>query len=391
MKAIPCVLATLALVGACTGTPGSTATLGTFPVVTPVASPTVAATTSSTTTPTFPSTTTTPAPVPSATPTQPGASPTTGGFGADTFLFSDDFSDTSGGWALPSYNQGTNVTYDPGETLRLDLQGSSAAYSASGAIDDEAWDVLRVQGTFRPEAGDNQGYFGLMCGAATDDLVAAVISTDGRYVFLREQGLSTDVLDIVLAAIPAVPPGSSVLMGLECAGTATGSLRMQLSVDSTVVATYQGADGPAQFVHVGVFAEAISEMFLVHLDDVFAFGGVAADLPPAASLPPPATPASEPVSWYSDASDHRGQNGDHFVYSCPPGGSPGSVYGTDRYTDDSSVCTAAVHAGLITFAAGGSVTIEIQPDAVTYTASERNGVSSGSWSTWYGSFVFVTP
>ncbi|MEP7159081.1 MAG: LCCL domain-containing protein, partial [Chloroflexota bacterium] len=59
--------------------------------------------------------------------------------------------------------------------------------------------------------------------------------------------------------------------------------------------------------------------------------------------------------------------------------------------DDSSVCTAAVHAGLITFAAGGSVTIEIQPDAVTYTGSERNGVSSGSWSTWYGSFVFVTP
>ncbi len=393
MKAISGIVATMILVGACTSTPGSTATPGASAVVTPgpVASPSVAATTSSTTTPTSPNTTATPAPAPSGTPlpTQPGASPTSGDFGANTLLFTDDFSDTSGGWATPSYNQGTNITYDPTETLKLNMV-SSAGYSASGAIDDQAWDVLRVEGTLLPEAGDNLGYFGLLCGDATDDLYGAVISNHGRYVFLRMEGLITRVLFMELATLP-VTSGSPVRIRLECAGTATGSLRLQLSVGSTVIDTYQGADGPESFRHVGVFGEAIGDTFVVFLDDVEAFGGVASDLPPAASLPPAATPTSEPVSWYTAAADHRGQDGQHFVYQCPQGGTAGSVYGTDRYTDDSSVCTAAVHAGLITFASGGDVTIEIRPDAETYVGSERNGVFSGNWSGWFGSFVFVTP
>jgi LCCL domain-containing protein len=397
VKAIA-ILATMVLVGACTTIPGLTATPGASAVVTPgpVASPSVVATTSSTTTPTSPSVTATPVPAPSGTPlpTQPGASPSSGDFGANTLLFSDDFSDTSGGWATPSYNEGTNITYDPDETLRLDLHTSSAAYSASGAIDDQTWDVVRVEGTLLPEAGDTEGYFGLLCGAAADDLVGAVISnTDRQNVFIRQTGLNTQVLDMRPVTLP-VTSGSPVEIRLECAGTATGSLRMQLSVGTTVVAVHQDVVGPATFDRVGVFGDAISESFVVHLDDVEAFGGVAADLPPAASLPPPppaATPTSEPVTWYSDASDHRGQNGQDFVYHCPPGGTAGSIYGTDRYTDDSSVCTAAVHAGFITLAAGGDVTIEIQPDAETYVGTERNGVSSGSWSGWLGSFVFVTP
>ena len=394
MNAIPGILVTLALVGACTSTPGSPATPGPSAITPgPVASPSVAATTSSTTPPTAPSTATSgPAPSDTPVPTQPGASPTFGAdFGADTFLFSDPFSDTSGGWATPSYNQGTNITYDPGGTLKIDLLGASAAYSASGAIDDQAWDVLRVQGTFLLEAGDTEGYFGLMCGTAADDLVAGVISnTERQNVFLRQTGLNTQVLDLRPVTLP-VADGSPVEIQLECAGTATGSLRMQLSVGSTVIAAYQDVDGPASFDRVGVFADAISETFVVHLDFVAVFGGVSADLPPQASLQPPATPPSEPVSWFTTADDHRGQDGQHFVYQCPPDGTAGSVYGTDRYTDDSSVCTAAVHAGVITFASGGDVTIEIRPDAETYVGSERNGVSSGNWSGWFGSFVFVTP
>ena len=40
-------------------------------------------------------------------------------------------------------------------------------------------------------------------------------------------------------------------------------------------------------------------------------------------------------------------------------GSAGPVYGTDIYSDDSSICTAAVHAGRVDFAEGGLVTIQI--------------------------------
>ena len=65
------------------------------------------------------------------------------------------------------------------------------------------------------------------------------------------------------------------------------------------------------------------------------------------------------------------------------------MWGTDVYTDDSSICTAAVSAGLITFQAGGSVTIEIRQGQSSYAGSTRNGVTSKGYGSWNGSFVFV--
>ena len=75
--------------------------------------------------------------------------------------------------------------------------------------------------------------------------------------------------------------------------------------------------------------------------------------------------------------------------TCPANGSPGSIWGTDVYTDDSPICTAAVHAGLITVRSGGTVTLEIRPGQSSYTGSLRNGVNSQSWGSWHGSYVFV--
>jgi hypothetical protein len=96
--------------------------------------------------------------------------------------------------------------------------------------------------------------------------------------------------------------------------------------------------------------------------------------------------------WTANATDYRGRNGQRYVYSCPANGTATaeSVYGTDLYTDDSSVCTAAVHAGLITLSRGGEVTIEIRPGAATYTGSTRNGITSGDYDSGLGSYVFVT-
>src|SRR2546422_677421 len=93
--------------------------------------------------------------------------------------------------------------------------------------------------------------------------------------------------------------------------------------------------------------------------------------------------------WSANATAFRGRNGAHFVYTCPFYGAAGSVYGTDVYTDDSSVCTAAVHTGRITLAGGGTVTIEIRPGQGSYPASTRNGITSAPWNAWGGSFVFV--
>jgi hypothetical protein len=81
--------------------------------------------------------------------------------------------------------------------------------------------------------------------------------------------------------------------------------------------------------------------------------------------------------------------GQQFDFFCRPSGKAYPVWGTDTYTNDSSKCTAAVYAGLITLDEGGAVTIEIRPGEESYEATERNGIPSLSYGSWGGSFVFI--
>jgi hypothetical protein len=90
------------------------------------------------------------------------------------------------------------------------------------------------------------------------------------------------------------------------------------------------------------------------------------------------------------AIDRRSQVGQTFTYSCPANLAAATIWGTDMYTDDSPICTAAVHKGIITRAAGGTVTIKIEPGQSTYTGSSKNGVGSGGYGSWPGSYSFVT-
>ena len=65
----------------------------------------------------------------------------------------------------------------------------------------------------------------------------------------------------------------------------------------------------------------------------------------------------------------------------------GAVYGSDIYTDDSSVCRAALHAGVIS-PAGGTVTVISAPGRAFYDGVPRNGVSSSNWAAYDYSFRF---
>ena len=95
------------------------------------------------------------------------------------------------------------------------------------------------------------------------------------------------------------------------------------------------------------------------------------------------------VSWDLDAAEHRGEDGKRIAYLCPPDGDPSAtVWGTGTYTDDSSVCAAAVHAGIINPIEGGRVLIEVAPGEESYEGSEANGVTSQDYGDWSGSFTF---
>ncbi|MBS1239845.1 MAG: Milk-clotting protease [Proteobacteria bacterium] len=73
--------------------------------------------------------------------------------------------------------------------------------------------------------------------------------------------------------------------------------------------------------------------------------------------------------------------------TCPAGAS-GTVWGSDTYTDDSAICAAARHKGVIG-AGGGRVVLQVVPGRQSYQGSARNGVSSSNYGSWSGSFRFV--
>jgi LCCL domain len=106
-----------------------------------------------------------------------------------------------------------------------------------------------------------------------------------------------------------------------------------------------------------------------------------------ASTSTTADPAAADL-WALTASDHRAEVGEEFEYECPPGGTIKSLWGTEIYTDDSSVCTAAVHVGLITLEDGGTVTIEIAPGEPSYEPGLANDVTSTYYAVYPGSFIF---
>ena len=115
-----------------------------------------------------------------------------------------------------------------------------------------------------------------------------------------------------------------------------------------------------------------------------------ADPTVAATEAPASAPATDP--WSVNAVEHRAQVGEQFTYDCPAADESrtDTVWGTDVYTDDSSVCTAAVHTGVITVEDGGEVTIEIAPGEDSYEGTEQNGIESSPYGPWGGSFVVVT-
>ncbi len=89
--------------------------------------------------------------------------------------------------------------------------------------------------------------------------------------------------------------------------------------------------------------------------------------------------------------DLRGMNGARYAFRCPRGEPLARhVIGSGPYTDDSSICSAAVHAGALHDGGGGDVTIEIRPGEAQYAGSERNTIHSSAYDhAWSGSFVVL--
>ncbi len=81
----------------------------------------------------------------------------------------------------------------------------------------------------------------------------------------------------------------------------------------------------------------------------------------------------------------RGKEGETLYFDVK-GQDGGNVWGTEIYTDDSALPTAAVHAGLLKPGERGLLKVTFLPGRERYKGSLRNGIASQPYSAWQGSY-----
>jgi hypothetical protein len=98
-----------------------------------------------------------------------------------------------------------------------------------------------------------------------------------------------------------------------------------------------------------------------------------------------------PIDWMTGGGGFKNDVGMTYKFQCPPNGTERTIWGSDIYTADSSICTAAVHAGLFSLTDGGIVTVEFRPGRLTYGSTTRNGIKSNTFGEFSRSFVVRKP
>ncbi len=125
------------------------------------------------------------------------------------------------------------------------------------------------------------------------------------------------------------------------------------------------------------------------LSGLFAMGAAAVQLTRDA-LDPYARRPNTGDAWSWHAMDYRDRAPSSFEHRCPPNGTlSNSVWGTMIYTDDSSICTAAVHSGVITREAGGTVRVYVHGPRNGFVGSGDHDVLTRSYRWFPGSFAFT--
>ncbi len=108
----------------------------------------------------------------------------------------------------------------------------------------------------------------------------------------------------------------------------------------------------------------------------------------AAPPPPPVTAQLIEAGCSFDANQIKGDPGSMHRISCPADcRNTGSTWGTDVYTADSTICRAAIHAGLVTDR-GGEVTVILEPGRPAYRGTARNGIRSSDYGSYRASYRF---
>jgi len=103
---------------------------------------------------------------------------------------------------------------------------------------------------------------------------------------------------------------------------------------------------------------------------------------------PTAPPAPAALADPGNLSAYRADVGQTFRFTVT-GSTDGTVWGTDVYTDDSDLSTAAVNAGAIALGQTGVVMVQMLGPQTAFQAGARNGVTTIGFGSWGGSYAFL--
>lgn len=98
--------------------------------------------------------------------------------------------------------------------------------------------------------------------------------------------------------------------------------------------------------------------------------------------------AQDPPEGPYNLSSYRGRVGVELQFTVI-GSATGGIWGNGIYSDDSSLAVAAVHAGLLTVGEKGVVTVRLLGPQTSFTGTQKNGITSGNYGAWDGSYEFV--
>jgi hypothetical protein len=106
------------------------------------------------------------------------------------------------------------------------------------------------------------------------------------------------------------------------------------------------------------------------------------------SIPAPLvvlSPGTQPLTGISPCSATNGT----VVFNTVVGSTNGGLWGDGAYTCDSSLATAAVHAGLLVSDQAGAVAVVVLPGQPQYYSNTRNGVTSSQYGPFFQSYSFI--
>lgn len=192
------------------------------------------------------------------------------------------------------------------------------------------------------------------------------VGTTGWTGYIKDGAGTT--IGINVGTVEGVGDGVFITMMPTPGGTEAWTVQSEFFGISGDLAGLQGTGTTTGTTHdsTGAFAPVFTSTFEVSSDEL------------------------EGISWFRRA-DFYGLEEGPVTVECRPEGMAHQLWGTDVYTDDSAICTAAAHAGLITLEEGGEVTFAFTEGPDVYPASERNGIGSHEGRDWPEGFEFVEP